>query len=120
MIHSPSPTDFLQLGSVRRGNKTARLPQSAVPVIHLSLSILSSLRRPLVLRELFAPLDLVHFETEPRSGSTGFALSWLRLDIFHGGLRPACDAQHLHSPVERSCAAGAVAAPSQNHREAGC
>jgi len=34
MIHSPSPTDFLQLGSVRRGNKTARLPQSAVPVIH--------------------------------------------------------------------------------------
>ena len=41
MVHSPSPTDLLQppasslqLGAVRRNNKTARLPQSAVPVIH--------------------------------------------------------------------------------------
>ena len=37
MVHSPSPTDFLPHGSVRRSNKTARLPQSAVPVIHFLL-----------------------------------------------------------------------------------
>jgi hypothetical protein len=51
MVHSPSPTDLLQppasslqLGAVRRNNKTARLPQSAVPVIHCVLSNISRLQ----------------------------------------------------------------------------
>ena len=98
MVHSPSPTDLLQLGSVRRSNKTARLPQSVVPVIHWQsggfVIHYTAVCKPFVkhLRAAFCFNRSLEFESEPPC------------PLLTAAHMPRASCANHHTPTTRSAA----------------